>query len=185
MCSSDLELLALRWRDIDLDAGTVSIRRSAGVIRIKGQGAVTSEGPTKSGKPRVIDLDPATVAVLRALRRERGSMVLAYARDGALVFGDHEGRLRHPERFSRMFAGTLTRCAKALGEDAPPAIRLHDLRHTHATLMLQCGEQVKVVSERLGHASVTVTLSVYAHVLPGDQRAAAARFAALIGEAKA
>jgi len=179
------ELLALRWRDIDLDAGTASIRRSAGVIRVKGQAATISEGPTKSGKPRVIDLDEMTVTLLRAHRRERGSMALAYFRDSALVFGDHEGRHRHPERFSRMFAETLARCAKALGEDAPPVIRLHDLRHTHATLMLGKGEPVKVVSERLGHASVTVTLSVYAHVLPGDQRAAAARFAALIGEAKA
>jgi integrase len=120
-------------------------------------------------------------------------MALALARDSMLVFGDHEGGHRHPERFTRMFAEALARCAKSLGEAAPSAIRLHDLsgthtrhdlRHTHATLMLSKGEPVKVVSERLGHASPTVTLSVYAHVLPGDQRAAAARFAALIGEAR-
>jgi integrase len=112
-------------------------------------------------------------------------MALQLGRDSALIFGDHEGRHRHPERFSRLFAETLARCAKALGENAPPAIRLHDLRHTHATLMLARGEQVKVVSERLGHAGPAVTLRVYAHVLPGDQRAAPARFAALIGEANA
>jgi integrase len=179
------ELLALRWRDLDLDAATASVRRSAGVVRVKGQGATIAEGPTKSGKPRVIDLDAATVVQLRAHRRERGAMALQLARDGALVFGDHEGRHRHPERFSRMFAETLARCVKQLGDAAPPVIRLHDLRHTHATLMLAKGEPVKVVSERLGHASPTVTLSVYAHVLPGDQRAAAARFAALIGGAEA
>ena len=154
-------------------------------VRVKGQGATIVEGPTKTGKPRVIDIDPATVVLLRSHRRERGTMALQLARDGALVFGDHEGRHRHPERFSRMFAGTLSRCAKQLGDGAPPRIRLHDLRHTHATLMLAKGEPVNVVSERLGHASPTVTLSVYAHVLPGDQRAAADRFAALIraGEA--
>jgi integrase len=175
------ELLALRWRDLDLEAGTASVRRSVGVVRVKGQGATIAEGPTKSGRPRVIDLDPATITLLRAHRRERGAMALQLARDGAVVFGDHEGRHRHPERFSRMFSETLARCAKQLGDTAPPVIRLHDLRHTHATLMLAKGEPVKVVSERLGHASPTVTLSVYAHVLPGDQRAAAIRFAALIG----
>ena len=64
---------------------------------------------------------------------------------------------------------------------APPEIRLHDLRHTHATLLLAKGVPVKVVSERLGHASTTITLSVYAHVMPGNQRAAADLFARLIG----
>src|SRR5262249_7055334 len=147
-----------RWRDLDLDAGAASVRRSAGVVRVKGQGATIAEGPTKTGKPRVIDLDPATVALLRAHRRERGAMALQLARDSALVFGDHEGRHRPPERFPRLFAETLARCARALGAAAPPVIRLHDLRHTHATLMLAKGEPVKVVSERLGHASPTVTL---------------------------
>jgi integrase len=177
------ELLALRWRDIDLDAATVSVRRSAGVVRVMGEGATITEGPTKTGRPRVIDLDDATVTMLRAYRRERGSMALSYARDTALAFGDHEGRTRQPERFSRSFAQVLTRFRRALGEAAPPAIRLHDLGHTHATLLLAKGTPVKVVSERLGHASPTVTLSVYAHVLPGDQRTAAVAFAAMIGEA--
>ena len=63
------EVLALRWRDIDLDAGTVSVRRSAGMIRNAGEGAEVTEGDTKSGKPRVVDIDPATVAVLRAHRQ--------------------------------------------------------------------------------------------------------------------
>src|SRR5215831_20302459 len=85
------EALALRWRDVALDAGTVSVRRSAGVVRVKGEGAGVVEGDTKSGKPRVIDLDAATVAVLRAHRRERGAMALQLARDDALVFGD-QGR---------------------------------------------------------------------------------------------
>jgi len=63
-------------------------------------------------------------------------------------------------------------------------IRLHDLRHTHATLLLADREPVKTVSERLGHASVAITLDVYGHVMPGDQRRAADRFAALIGESR-
>ncbi len=177
------ELLALRWRDVDLDAGTVSVRRSAGVVRNKGQGAQITEGDTKTGSARVVDLDATTVALLRGHRRERGGMALQLVRDDALVFGDHEGGFRHPERFTRTFKSDVARCGKVLGEDAPPEIRLHDLRHTHATLLLADGEPVKVVSERLGHANATITLAVYAHVMPGNQRSAANRFAALIGGA--
>jgi integrase len=62
-------------------------------------------------------------------------MALWLVRDEALVFGDHEGRQLHPERFSGTFKAALTRCLKALGDAAPPEIRLHDLRHTHATLL--------------------------------------------------
>jgi integrase len=178
------ELLALRWRDVDLDAATVGIRRSVGVIKIKGQPNEVREGDTKTCKPRVIDIEPATVAVLRAWKAARGSMALQLVRRDALVFGNHEGVFRHPETFSRTFKKTLGRCAKDLG-DAVPVIRLHDLRHTHATILLRDRENVKVVSERLGHASVTVTLSVYAHVMPGDQKQAAARFAALVAGAEA
>jgi integrase len=74
----------------------------------------------------------------------------------------------------------VTQARKALGEDLLPRIRLHDLRHTHATLLLAAGEPVKVVSERLGHASATITLTVYQHVHPGMGRQAADRFAALL-----
>ena len=74
----------------------------------------------------------------------------------------------------------LGRCRKAIGDEALPVIRLHDLRHTHATLLLAKGVPVKVVSERLGHASATITLQVYAHVMPGNQRDAAELFASLV-----
>jgi integrase len=179
------EALALRWRDVNLDAGTVSVRRSAGVIRVKGEGAAIEEGDTKSGKPRVVDLDAATVAVLRAHRKQRGSMALQLARDDALVLGDQEGRHLHPERFTRTFGAEVARCRKALGDSAAPVIRLHDLRHTHATLLLLAGVPVHVVSERLGHASPVITMQVYAHVLPGSQREAAELFASLIARGKA
>ena len=68
----------------------------------------------------------------------------------------------------------------ALGEHQLPVIRLHDLRHTRATLLLAVGVPVKVVSERLGHANATITLTVYQHVHPGMGRQAADRFAALL-----
>jgi integrase len=176
------EALGLRWRDIDLDAGTVAVRRGARMLRWKGESAEVHEGPTKGHKARVVDIDPSTVALLRAWRRERGGMALQLARDDALVFGSEEGALRNPEYVSQTFKDAVARCRRAAGEDAVPAIRLHDLRHTHATILLSKGVPVKVVSERLGHANVTTTLQVYGHVMPGDQRRAAEQFAGLVGE---
>jgi integrase len=177
------ELLALRWREVDLDARTITVRRTAGVVRTKGEGGTIDEGPTKTGKPRVIDIDAATVSVLKSHKAQRGTASLVLARDDALVFGDLENRVRAPERFTRLFTETQARARRDLGEDALPAIRLHDLRHGHATALLQAGVPVHIVSQRLGHASPMVTLTVYAHVLPGDQRAAAEAFADLVAGA--
>jgi integrase len=114
-------------------------------------------------------------------------MALQLVTADALVFGDVEGAHLHPERFSRTFTEALARCRRALagaGQEPPPVIRLHDLRHTHATLLLSAGKPVKVVSERLGHSSAVVTMTVYAHVLPGGQREAADSLDAMIGQAQ-
>ena len=171
------QALALRWRDLDLDAGTVSVRRSAGMVRVAGEGAGVHEGDTKSGKPRVVNLDDGAAAVLRAWRKDRGSMALQLITPGSLVFGDLEGQHRNPEHVSRQFTRDVERFGQV------PAIRLHDLRHTHATLLL-AREPVHVVSQRLGHASPVVTMTIYAHVLPGNQREAADTFARLVREAR-
>jgi integrase len=127
------EALALRWRDLDLDAGIVSVRRSAGIVRVKGTRGQVSEGDTKTGRARVVDLDPATVTILRARKAMRGALHLDLVRADALVFADEQGRYLHPERFSRTFVTAVRRCAAA-GQDVPQ-IRLHDLRHTHASLL--------------------------------------------------
>jgi integrase len=176
------EALGLRWRDVDLDASTIAVRRGARMIRYKGEPGEVHEGPTKGHKARVVDIDAATVAVLRGWRRERGGMALQLARDDALVFGNVEDGLRNPEHVSQTFKAAVARCRRALGDDALPAIRLHDLRHTCASVLLSSGVPVKVVSERLGHASPSITLSIYAHVMPGDQKAAANLLAGLVGE---
>jgi integrase len=180
------EALALRWRDIDLDAGTISVRRSAGMVRMAGESAEITEGDTKSGKPRVIDLDDEQddcAGVLRRWKKARGEIALQHVRADALVFGDIEGAYRNPEHVSRQFVRDVARCRQALGADTLPMIRLHDTRHTHATILLLAGEPVHVVSQRLGHASPVVTLTVYAHVMPGNQRKTANTFARLLREA--
>ncbi|HYX93526.1 MAG TPA: site-specific integrase [Geodermatophilus sp.] len=174
------EALALRRRDVDLDAGRIAVRRSLGVVKTKGQGEELVEGATKTGQSRVVDLDAGTVAALRGYRAVRGSAALDVVRDTALVHCNLEDTPRHPEQFSRRFLGHVVQARKTLGEERLPVIRLHDLRHTHATLLLAAGEPVKVVTERLGHASATITLTVYQHVHPGMGRQAADRFAALL-----
>jgi len=174
------EALALRWRDVDLEARAIRVRRSAGMVRVAGEGASIVETDTKSGKPRVVDIDLATVAVLKAHRKARGSLALQLVREDSIVFGDAEGRHRNPEHTSRQFVGDLAPCRRVLGAETLPVIRLHDLRHTHATVLLTAREPVHVVSQRLGHASPVVTMTVYAHVLPGSQREAAELFARLI-----
>jgi integrase len=174
------EALGLRWADVDFEGSRISVRRSATLIKHKGAGEEIVVGPPKSGRPRTVDLDPQTLATLKAHKAAQGTLSLALARDDAYVLANMDGSVRHPERFSRRFVTAVVAARKALGEDRLSKIRLHDLRHTHATLLLAAGVPVKVVSERLGHASAMITLGIYAHVMPGMQAEAAAKFGALL-----
>lgn len=174
------EVLGLQWGDVDFTGGRVAIRRSAVLVRQHGEGETIEIGPPKSGRARVVDIDPATVAVLKARRAALASIELRMAREDAPVLPTHTGAVRHPERFSRTFLARVQRCGRALGDGAPPAIRLHDLRHTHATILLSRGVHPKVVQERLGHATISITLDTYSHVIPTMQKAAADQIAAAV-----
>jgi integrase len=174
------EALALRWSDIDFDLHQVSVRRSVGIVHIKGQPEQVIEGRTKTGKARVIDIDERTTAALRAHRATLAGVSLTLARDDAHVLGTLSAEVRHPERFSRRFQRTVAAARRELGAEALPEIRLHDLRHTHATLLLKAGVHPKVVSERLGHANIVITLQTYSHVLPTMQREAADALGSLV-----
>ncbi len=136
-------------------------------------------GPTKTHATRSGPLSSALVGTISALRSHRASQHRARLRAGAdwhdtgLVFTMPDGRAWHPDAISRAFARLVQRSAL-------PRIGLHDLRHTHATHLLAAGTNIRVTSERLGHASVAFTLDVYGHVLPGQQADAAAAVAALV-----
>lgn len=172
------EALGLRWADVDLEAGKVSIRRTLIVV-----GHQVTYGYTKTGKGRVIELDAGTVAVLRQQRARQGQdrwLFRSGYQDGDLVFSHPDGRPFHPERFSREFDRKVARYNREHPEAPLPRLRLHDLRHTWATLALRAGVHPKVVAERLGHANTTVTLNVYSHVVEGMQADAAETVAALI-----
>ena len=152
------EVLGLRWSSVDLKAGRLQVNQSLTIVKDE----LVWAPPKTARSRRSLSLDAATVAALREHRRlqnkERLALGEAWA-DNDLVFSDEAGRELHPNRFSRAF----TSAAKRAGVRT---IRLHDLRHTWATLALQAGIHPKVVSERLGHATTGITLDVYSHVQP-------------------
>lgn len=165
------ELLGVRWVDVDLEAGRLAVRHT--VISIAYQ---VRESTPKTHQARVVDLDTETVGQLRAHRdrrmADRADLDPA-VRDTDLVFCRTDGRPIHPDFFTQSFTRLVARSGL-------PRIRLHDLRHTHASIALAAGVSVKVVSERLGHSTPGFTLRVYAHVLPSMQAEAAAKVAALV-----
>lgn len=167
------EALALQWRDLDYKAGRISIRRAADSAT-RGRVKVP-----KSGTARVIDADVQLMEALKTLKATRGAIALDLARPTAFIFGHDDGRLRDPVLISNRWKRRTLAAQKVLTD--LPHIPLHGLRHTHATLLMQLGESPKVVQERLGHASISITMDLYSHVAPSMQRAAADRFAALLG----
>lgn len=185
------EALALRWTDVDLDSehATVTIARSLGLAADETGPKVLHLTPTKTGRKRRVHLDAATVAALKAWKARQSAARLAAGllwvdpTEGRPVFvrdavrlgpGETAGGYLHPERVSRLFVSAVQR-------HGMPPIRLHDLRHTWATLALASGVEVKTVQEHLGHSTPVITLTTYAHVLGSQRQQAAERVAALLG----
>lgn len=165
------ELLALRWRDVDLDAHHLQVR---GTLAWRtGQGFSIGQPKTKRSRRR-IDLDAEAVAALRRHKaRQAEERLAAGALWGSeshwpdLVFTSEIGGPLDARNLAQRSFNRLLKRADL------PIIRFHDLRHTAATLMLLQGINAKIVSERLGHSSVGITLDRYSHVLPSMQRDAA------------
>ncbi len=175
------ELLGLTWDDVDLDAGTITIRRA--IVPI-GYTVIVSEPKTKSGR-RTISLPLPVVGVLKrhstaqkAEKMEHRDIWAAERSEGLgkldLVFTREDGAEMHPDRVSKLFE-------KAVKKSGLPRISLHGLRHTFATIALIEGRQpVSVVSQRLGHANTGITLDFYSHAMPRHDEEAAAAFADLV-----
>jgi len=166
------EIVGLRWDDVDLEAGRLSVRRA---LIPHGSGVIISEPKTAKGR-RSIALDPASTEALTAqAARQLGDQKEwgdAWS-DSGYVFTKENGEPLHPQVVSRAF-GQAVKAAKL------PEIRLHDLRHTHATLALRAGIHPKVVSERLGHATISITLDTYSHAIPAMQEEAATKITDLV-----
>ena len=165
------ELLGLRWRDVDLDAATVHIQRALSVVD-----GVPRLLATKTSNRRVIAIGDSVVAALCRQweeQEERRRAATEWANRWGLVFTDEVGGPIDPMMVTMEF--------RDLVRQAPvPVVRLHDVRHFHATALLAAGVAPKVVSQRLGHSTIAMTLDVYSHVLPSMDGEAAAQLDAAL-----
>ncbi|HEY33141.1 MAG TPA: site-specific integrase [Dehalococcoidia bacterium] len=163
------ELLALRWSDIDLLLCQIYITRTLHHLR---DGNIIFKAPKTTKGRRMIALSPTAVSVLREHKEKQEldrTMLGIPLRDDDLVFSDLEGKPLLPDTVTHAWI-KLVRRTNLRG------IRLHDARHSHASLMLKAGIHPKIVQERLGHSSIALTLDTYSHVAPGLQEAAAESF---------
>jgi integrase len=180
-CAREGELFALTWADVDFDAGAITVTKE--VEEVKGHLSL-KEVKTKKSRRRIA----LSAFTMEALAEHRQRMLAeGNYRPDATVFCDTEGGwLRKSNMQRRSFEVIVERAnATAGGADGEPKspplppIRPYDLRHTGATLLLLAGENPKVVSERLGHSTVVLTLNTYSHVLPGMQERAASKMDAI------
>ena len=150
------EVLGLKWEDIDLGTGWLSVRQTVVVV----DGQATLSTPKTDAGSRSIHLTPQAVAALRAHRTRQLEERLALGLPKVeMVFTDINGHYINPNAFTRRFV-TLSKAAGL------PVIRLHDLRHSVATILLQRRVPVRIVSEVLGHANTAITDDIYSHVIP-------------------
>ncbi|MEX0784467.1 MAG: site-specific integrase [Dehalococcoidia bacterium] len=170
------ELLALRWSDVDLDRGHAAVKRTVHRLR---NGSIVFRGPKSAKGRRTIALPPSTVVLLREHQeKQRARRVFLQSpslSESDLVFSRMDGSPIPPDSLSQAWR-RLTR------QHGFGGIRLHDARHTHASLLLKAGTHPKVVQERLGHSTIGITLDLYSHVVPGLQEAAALAFDAQLGQ---
>ena len=167
------EVLALRWGDVDFRKRSISIRRSADSVVSK---AVKS---TKTYLSRVIAVDSVTLSVLNEYRSERAKLGSEFVATDSYIFGNLRNELRTPNDLTARWSRLITLAQQELVD--LPSVTLKGLRHTHATLLLQAGENPKVVQERLGHSDIRTTLNIYSHVTPTIQREALDRFVEWLG----
>lgn len=154
------ELMGLQWPDVDLEAGVVSVDRSTTQI---GKARITTT--PKNHERRRVAIDAKTTATLKAWRKVQAAEQLA----AADAWADPDGHLFTWEDGTPLLPDYVTKKFQAIQKAAGlPRLTLHELRHTHATILLRAGVPVHIVAKRLGHRDASVTLDVYADVIPDD-----------------
>jgi integrase len=166
------ELLALRWQDVDLLLCQISINRSLHHLR---DGRTVFRPPKTAKGRRTVAISPNTAIMLREYlvkKKAHQLDLVSPLKDEDLIFCHSDGRAMLPDSITHAWI----KMTRKLGLN----VRLHDARHTHASLLLKQGVHPKIVQERLGHASIQLTLDTYSHVTPGLQAAAAESFDRII-----
>jgi integrase len=166
------EVLGLRWTDLDLDRRIMTVIQALEQTRA----GLSFKAPKTSRSRRTIALSPSLVEALQTHRAQQAAerLALGMGRDPVgLVFTKIDGDPIWPDSLTKTFANLV---AKA----DIPRITFHGLRHTHATDLLRAGVHPKIASERLGHASISITMDTYSHALPGMQEDAAQRIDAAL-----
>lgn len=174
------EVAGLRWMDVDLDGARLHIRRPRTTIN----GKAVEGDPKNTTSARNIGIDAMTVQALRDHREQLMKAGFDLVRPDRCVFQERDGSGIDPNRLSREFKSAAERAgllkARSVGDDKERTIRFHDLRHSHASILLKAGVPVEVVAKRLGHANAIVTLTVYRHVLESEDDAAISAFGAAV-----
>lgn len=174
VCTTGLrrsELAGLRRRDVDLDGARITAADTRVVVAGR---AEDSDGKSDDSR-RTLALDPVTVGGLRRYLDQWDRWKCEFEHNGQHLFCHPDGRAVHPDTITDWFS-------RLSWEAGLPPIRLHDIRHSYATAALRAGVPVKVVSERLGHASVSFTQDTYMHVIPGmDEHGAQVAATAILG----
>lgn len=168
------EVLALRWRNVDLDRGAVRIVESLEQTRA----GIRFKAP-KTEKSRAITLPAFAIEELRRLKREQAEELLKLGirqTGDTLVCARADGEPLQPQSLTHEFT-------RLVGRVDVPRVRFHDLRHSHATQMLSAGIHPKIAQERLGHSTISTTLDLYSHVSDTMQQDAATRLDAMLGSA--
>ena len=172
------EALALKWADVDLLLLTVSVNKSLSYLSKPKDGSRILLKPPKTKKSRRnISITPSNAAVLREHNQKqneaRQSLGQPSLKDDDFVFSDIRGKPYLPNSVTHAWIKLVRRCGLN-------GIKLHSARHSHASILLKQGVHPKIVQERLGHASISITLDLYSHVVPGLQEAAAMKFDEII-----
>ena len=174
------EYLAIQWKDVDFERQTVTVQRAVVFRRRGNQGGYYFTEPKTSQSRRTIPLPIKIIQALQVHKRNQSEHRLRIGpnyQNLDLVFATEKGSPMNRQNLGARAFKTILKNA-----ELPTTIRLYDLRHTCATLLLAAGENPKVVSERLGHSTIVLTLDIYSHVLPSMQRAATEKLETMLFE---